>query len=224
MRRNSVEVTEEDIETLDQYMKGLARRNLDRDIVGVQVLKARNLYVTKLKSREQVAKEIGVSITVIDNWISRLGWESLRTKKQLETLSVNTKLIGADNIDNRHDRLFDKMELMITDILTKARDGQEKLSVSDISNISKAAKICMEARRAIRGKGGKVEKKIIELQGTGLFDSFKKMLIGLVEPVELKQLSTSDPRVEVEVHEVEKDRSKPLDSCDDSEFENENEE
>lgn len=190
----------------------------------MQMLRARKLYCIKLQDKRDVAKEIKVPLDIIDGWITQFGWDELRQKREFEiyqgVAGIRKKVLP--NINEKHDLMFHNLESLIEDTVyrVKRSQGTDKeimLAPKDIATLATAAKTCMDQRRIIHSKEGKISKHVLELQDGTMLAQFQEMLTGamdiekkLAPPKEVEEIKQIPTRVVMDAEfEDDKDDDNP---------------
>ena len=149
-----------------------------KTVKSLAIMKARALYVTKLRDKRDVAAEVGVDMPTLDRWIFQFAWDELRQEKefQLYRKVSNIRRQSIPNIDQKHDQMFHSLESLIEDTIYRIKRDEIELNIKDLNTLSKAAQTCMDCRRTIHRKEAPASRQIIELQDQTLFNEFATML------------------------------------------------
>lgn len=153
------------------------------------MMRARSLYIRKLMDKRDVARAVKVEVGMLDRWIAQFGWEDLRREEEFrlfrKVAGVRKRILGEENIDEKHDLMFHSLEALIEDTVFRIKRGELECSVRDLTSLASAARTCMDSRRTIHRKEGSPTRHIHELQDGSLLDEFAAMLTDTVAPRKL---------------------------------------
>jgi len=100
----------------------------------------------------EVARAVNVPLDIIYHWKTIWGWDELRAKRESLLYWKVTKTLKKHrpDIDISHDRLAEKLELLIEQTMDEKMENGAELK--DIKDLSTALKATVELRRTIKGK------------------------------------------------------------------------
>lgn len=131
-----------------------------------QMMKARNLYVTKGMGVRETATKCRVDEAILERWIMLFGWEEERDKRIFNSFR---KLAGfrermSPHVDQRHDRLAGTIESVAERMLQAHQDGTSSLSTKDLSTLASVLKSTMDIRRVVRNKSNPADRKEVDVR------------------------------------------------------------
>lgn len=173
-------------------MKSLIRRlqrtgNL-KVVSPLIMMRARRLYVTKLRTKEEVCRECEIDKATLERWIFQFCWNELREKReyQLYQRVSGIRRRSIPNIDEKHDLMFHNLESLIEDTVYRIKRDGLTIPAKDLTALAGAARICMDCRRTIHKKEGPASRHVVELQDHSVFNEFAAMLTDVVSNPTMK--------------------------------------
>jgi transposase len=178
-------------------VKRMERTGKLRTVAPAKMMHARNLYVTKLRSKRKVAKAVGVTLDVLERWIHQFAWDDLRQKREYQLYQkvsgIRRKAIP--DIDQKHDQLFHNLESLIEDTIYRIKRDEIAISPRDLPALATAARICMDSRRTVHKKEGPVSRHVHELSDHSVFHEFASMLTDTVTSPKLNRIDVDAAEV-----------------------------
>jgi len=188
-----------------RVMNELKRLGDIKDIPSRVLLKARNLYVTRMMTAGNVALELKISKKQVLTWADMFDWHSMRKEREFRIYSRVSKIRSriAPNIDTRQDQIFATLEGIIEDTANRiANADQGAVDIDDIKSLVSAMKTVQDSRRLIHNKKSKVaDKEASTVQGTAIFEK----LVGMISGVATDPMQNPTPMLKEATYTVQDD-------------------
>jgi len=181
----------ENYPSLIKYLE--AKGQLKHGVYAV-MLKARNMFLAA-KSVEDIARQLGIDVQMIDRWALLFSWEEERDRRMFEKFrSINgaMQMFGED-LNKKHERIAASIEGVAERMLQRTSDGRDTLSPRDLTALASVLKSTQEVRKAARGEGTKKSTTVVDVN-LNMPASMEKLANAMVDAFEQPKLVQAKTR------------------------------